>query len=258
MQPYLITFLAALCSFALLWPVSLWRRDASVVDFWWGPGFLLLAGLAVALAEPEPTARSWLLLGLIGVWAVRMGAVLSARRFREGREDPRYTTLRRAWEPGFWWKSLGVVFLLQGTVQWAIAAGAVAGILAPASPLGLLAWAGAALAVAGIGIEAQADAELDAFKRAAPPDALCETGMRAHLRHPNYLGEIVFWAGIALICIDGGAWAGLISPALILIFLTKISGAPMLDEHLAATKPGYAAYRARVPGFIPAFRRPDT
>jgi steroid 5-alpha reductase family enzyme len=28
----------------------------------------------------------------------------------------------------------------------------------------------------------------------------------------------------------------------------------VLDEHLSNTRPGYAAYRARVPGFLPALR----
>ena len=74
------------------------------------------------------------------------------------------------------------------------------------------------------------------------------SGLRAHMRHPNYTGEIIFWIGVALILVDGGVWLGLLSPVLITLFLTKVSGAPLLDERLSETRPGYAAYRARCPG----------
>lgn len=235
--------------FAALWPLSLVWRDASVVDVWWGPGFLAQGVLAVWLAGGTGL-RGGLALALIGLWSLRLGWVLTARRLRAGHEDPRYGALRAAWGPGFWWKSLGVVFGMQALVQWVLALGPTAAVVAAGDP-GALAWIGAALALAGLGLEARADAELDHFKRHAGPGALCDTGLRARMRHPNYTGEIGFWTGIALIGIDGGVWGAAVTPVLLALLLWRVSGAPMLDDHLGATRPGYAAYRARVPGFIP-------
>lgn len=248
-------FGVTLSVFVALWGLSLAWRDSSVVDFWWGPGFLAQGVVAALLMPGELGDRGVVILGLVAVWSLRLGWVLGRRRLREGHEDPRYAALRAAWDPGFWWKSLGLVFVLQAVLQATIAAGPIAGVLAEDQTLGGLAALGATVAIAGLALETMADAQLDRFKRTARSDALCDSGLRAHVRHPNYLGEIVFWCGLGLICLEGGALLGLVAPALVTLLLVKVSGAPMLDEHLAATRPGYAAYRARVPGFLPA-RRP--
>lgn len=252
-EVYLLPLVVTLAGFAALWPVSLWRRDASVVDLWWAPGFLVQTGLAIWLAGGTGAA-GWLMLALVAAWAVRMAWVLIGRRLRAHEEDPRYTAIRLAWGPSFWWKSLGIVFLLQGALQWLMALGPIGAVVAAGPDLGLFAWAGAAVALAGLVVETRADAELDRFKRSAPPGALCDQGLRAWVRHPNYAGEIAFWLGIGLVALSAGSWLGLLPPLLIGVLLTQVSGAPMLDEHMTATRPGYAAYRARVPGFLPRLR----
>ncbi len=252
---YLAAFGVALAGFVALWGLSLRWRDASVVDFWWGPGFLAQVLVADALADGPLSDRGLLVGVLVGAWAVRLGVVLGRRRIAEGHEDPRYAALRAAWDPGFWWKSLFLVFLLQAVLQSVIAWGPIAAALAPATAIGALGMIGVVLAMAGLGLETVADAQLDAFKRRAAPGDLCDTGLRAHIRHPNYAGEILFWAGVALLALEAGAWIGLVGAALVAALLTSVSGAPVLDDRLGATRPGWRAYRARVPAFVPALGR---
>lgn len=249
-QMILTPLIAALLAFTALWPISIYRRDVSIVDLVWGPGFFLQLAIVGVMLDAI-SLHGWFLLILVGVWSARLGVVLCARRWREGHEDARYQTIRASWGTTFWWKSLFIVFVLQAILQWLVVLGPISGMTAPPSALGPLTWLGAAIAVAGLGLETLADRQLDTFKRTAPAGALMTTGLRAHVRHPNYAGEIVFWVGIAAICIDAGAWLGLISPILITVFLTKVSGAPLLDERLSESRPDYAAYRAEVPGFVP-------
>lgn len=255
MEPWTASLLPGLAAFVALWPLSLALRDASVADAWWGAGFVaaLLTACLVAGATGE---RAALLLALVGLWGARNGFTMIRRRLRHGAEDPRYAALRAAWGPAFRWKSLFVVFLLQAILQWLIALGPIAGALAPAAPLGPLAFAGAALALAGLALETRADAELDRFKRNAPPHALLTTGLRAHVRHPNYVGEIAVWWGLWLIAAEAGAWWAILSPILITFLLVKVSGAPATGEELARSKPGYPAWAARTPAFLPRRRRP--
>ena len=107
-------FALSLGVFLALWPVSVVLRDVSIVDAWWGPGFLA----AALVAWPGGTdARTLLLLGLVGFWALRLGAVMIRRRLRHGAEDSRYQMIRKSWGPAFWWKSFFIVFLLQGVLQ---------------------------------------------------------------------------------------------------------------------------------------------
>lgn len=252
--PFLVPLIVALLAFAALWPLSVWRRDVSIVDVAWGPGFLVQVALAAALV-PEIGDRAGLILGVVGVWSLRLGYVLLRRRIREGHEDPRYVSMRASWGPAFWWKSLFVVFCLQAVVQWAITVGAIAGIVVLDQDPGVVAWLGCGIAVAGLALEVIADEQLDRFKAGQDnATALMTSGLRAHVRHPNYLGEIIFWVGVGMIVLEGGSVFGLMPPILVLIFLTRVSGAPLLDERLAETRPEYAAYRARVPGFVPALR----
>lgn len=247
---FLMPLATALVCFLAIWPLSVWRRDVSLVDLVWGPGFLIQLLVAAGMAGAADL-RSQILLVVVGIWSARLAWTLGRRRLREGHEDPRYASIRESWGPGFWWKSIFIVFALQATLQWLIVIGPIAALAAQASPVGPLAWAGLILALTGLVLETVADRQLDDFKRDAPRGALLTAGLRAHMRHPNYTGEIIFWSGIALVLVDGGVWLGVLSPILITVFLTKVSGAPLLDEHLSETRPGYAAYRARVPGFIP-------
>ncbi|MFO7855530.1 MAG: DUF1295 domain-containing protein [Paracoccaceae bacterium] len=245
---------AAAVFVAVLWPLSVLRRDASVVDFWWGPGAAVAVLGAWALAGAPTGPHALALAALVGAWGLRLGAALGARRLREPAEDPRYAELRRAWDPGFWWKSLFVVFALQALLQGLVALGALAGVLAEASAPTALAGLGVAAALGGLALEATADRQLDRFKAAAPAGALCREGLRRHLRFPHYSGEMLFWAGVAAVAFDAGVlWAPL--PALLVALLvTKVSGAPMLEEHLARTRPDYAEWKAATPAFLPDLR----
>jgi steroid 5-alpha reductase family enzyme len=243
---------AAAAVFVLvLWPLSVIRRDASVVDFWWGPGAAVAALTTWALAGAPTGPHALALAALVAGWGLRLGATLGARRLREPEEDPRYAELRRAWDPGFWWKSLFVVFALQGVLQGLVALGAMSGILAAPSDPSALAGLGVAVALGGLLLEASADRQLDRFKAGAPSGALCREGLRRHMRFPHYTGEILFWAGVAAVALDAGVlWAPL--PAvLVALLVTKVSGAPMLEEHLARTRPDYTEWKAATPAFLP-------
>lgn len=251
---YLIAFAPTLGVFLLLWPLSLRLKDASIVDGWWGPGFLAAAGTAWALNGAATGCRALAILAFLGLWAGRLGFTTVRRRLRLGREEPRYADVRRSWGAGFWWKSFFIIFLLQGVLQWTISLTALAGLLAPAAPFGALGAFGAIVALAGLALEATSDAQLDRFKRDAPAGALLTAGLRAHMRYPSYTGEMLFWWGLWAIAAEAEAWWSALSPLIVTVLLTRISGAPMTDAHLRETRPAYADWAARTPAFLPRLR----
>lgn len=57
---------------------------------------------------------------------------------------------------------------------------------------------GGLLALGGLGLQTVADVQKLAFKRECGADALCRTGLFSLSRHPNYLGELAFQAGVLL------------------------------------------------------------
>lgn len=249
-EVYVSALLLSVAVFAAMWPVSIAIRDVSIVDAWWGPGFFA-ATLLVFLSTDASGQRASLILALVGLWAARLGFILLRRRLRHGAEDNRYVTIRASWGPSFWWKSLFIVFLLQGFLQWIVVFPAMAAVSAAPTPIGLIGWLGAIIALGGFALEAKADAELDAFKKTAKPGDLLQTGLRRHVRHPNYTGEMMFWWGAWLIAADGGAWWTVFAPLTLTVLLTKVSGAGITGGHLKKTKPEFRSYAAATPAFLP-------
>ena len=119
--------------------------------------------------------------------------------------------------------------------------------------LGPLAYAGVALATAGIAFETIGDWQLARFRAdAANAGKVLANGLWRYTRHPNYFGDPCVWLGLYLIAADAGhaAWS-LPGPVLMTYLLTSLSGVPTLEGHLKRNRPGYGDYVRRTSGFIP-------
>ncbi len=235
----------------LVWIASLVRRDVSIVDVFWGAGFVVLAwAWRAALGAEHP--RAWLMLALVTVWGARLALHIGRRNHGRG-EDPRYAAMRARSPRTFAWTSLVTVFGLQAALLWVIALPIYAALRRP-DPLALGPWdfAGAALWAVGFGFEAVGDAQLAAFQRdPANKGRVMDRGLWSWTRHPNYFGEACLWWGLGLIAlaVPGSAWA-LVSPVLVTVLLLRVSGVNLLEQHMAS-RPGWKEYAARTSAFVP-------
>ncbi|WP_112323881.1 DUF1295 domain-containing protein [Oceanibium sediminis] len=245
----------SLAGFLVLWPMSLLRRDASIVDFWWGPGFGAMAlTLWFAMGRPSDPMTLLILVPVL-VWSARLGIHLGYRRLNEGVEDPRYQELRAGWSPGWEWKSFFVVFLLQSVLQGMAALGALAGLAAsPGVEPGAAAYLLAGIAFLAIGVEALSDLQLDLFRRKTPEGGLLTTGLRRYVRYPSYSAEIVFWAAISGLSMLAGVWWAALSVLIVAALLRYVSGVAILEDRLSRTRSGFPAYQRTVPALIPRAR----
>ena len=86
-----------------------------------------------------------------------------------------------------------------------------------------------------------------------------DTGLWRRSRHPNYFGEILLWAGIAVMAIpylSGTQWVVMLSPLFVYALLTRISGIPTLarrGQQLWGDDPDYQAYLKNTPTLLPRF-----
>jgi len=239
----------------LLWLLSLQLKDVSFVDAWWPLGMVVVA-LTTYFTGGSRTIRAGLLTGLVSLWGLRLGLYLFARWRRQG-ADPRYTAMLshaqavRGWS--FARASLLLVFALQAPLQLIVALPVQLGQLDPGGRLDLMAYAGAVLAVFGIGYEALADGQLAAFKAdPAMSGKIMDRGLWRYSRHPNYFGEACAWWGMYLAA--AGTPAGvysIVGPVLITFLLTKGSGAPTVEGRMKGRRPGYEEYMRRTSSFIP-------
>jgi steroid 5-alpha reductase family enzyme len=166
-------------------------------------------------------------------------------------EDRRYQAIRARNQPGFAWKSLVYVFLMQALLAWVISL-PLLGALRAQRPLGALDGLAVLLWLAGFLCEALGDWQLLRFRaRRNTAGAVLDTGLWHYSRHPNYFGECLLWWGFYLLALGGGAWWSLPAPLLMTLLLLKISGVSLLERDIAGRRPAYRAYVARTSAFVP-------
>jgi steroid 5-alpha reductase family enzyme len=119
----------------------------------------------------------------------------------------------------------------------------------------LLAIFVAVTAIVGEGI---ADRQLRHFKSVASnTNGVCDRGLWAWSRHPNYFFEWLGWLAYPLFAIDlsGGyplGWLALAGPVCMYWLLRHVSGIPPLEQHLMQSRgPAYRSYQARTSAFFP-------
>jgi steroid 5-alpha reductase family enzyme len=231
------------------WLVSIPMRNVSIVDSLWSLSFVLMTLVYILLA-PAAGDRALLTLFLVGVWAVRLSAYITQRNWGKP-EDRRYQAIRRENEPGFWLKSLYVVFGLQAILAWIISLPLLTAVVTP-TPIGWLDYTAVALWLIGLVFEAVADAQLAAFKaRPESQGRVMDRGLWRYSRHPNYFGEACIWWGLWLLAAASGAWWTIISPLLMTLLLLRVSGVTLLERDIVDRRPGYREYAARTNVFVP-------
>jgi len=76
-----------------LWAISVLIKDASVIDIFWGFGFLLVASVCLYLV-PVKTPYLILLAALPIIWGLRLTLYLGKRNLGHG-EDKRYIAMQK-------------------------------------------------------------------------------------------------------------------------------------------------------------------
>jgi steroid 5-alpha reductase family enzyme len=235
-----------------LWLLSLVKRDASIVDVWWGPGFAAIAWLAFALGAGGDPARRVLSLALVSIWGLRLGGYLLWRNWGEP-EDARYAAMRRRQGARFARQSLVTIFGLQGTLMWLVSLPVQVVQVSSGGGLGGLDALGVAVFAVGLTFEAVGDAQLARF-RADPANAgqVMDRGLWRYTRHPNYFGDFCVWWGLFAIALatPAGPWT-LVSPVVMSVLLLRVSGVTLLERSIGRRRPAYADYAARTSAFFP-------
>ncbi len=255
----LASAIAVLALFFAIWVASVPLRDASIVDSFWGLGFVVVAWISVAYGHGSE-GRRLLLASLVTVYGVRLAFHITRRNFGHG-EDRRYVAMRARDGDRFWLTSLRRVFLTQAVVCWIISLPLqAAGSLGGGHGLGVWDIVGGAVWLVGFGFEAISDLQLDRFKAdPANKSKVMNQGLWRYSRHPNYFGDTTIWWGFGLIALGAGwaaAW-GLVGSAVDTLILTRVSGKPILEKDIEERRPGYRDYIERTSGFFPRAPKRD-
>lgn len=252
-QIYLLAFAAILSMMTILWLISIKIRNVSIVDLFWGFGFVVAASVYFIFTKGFET-RKILLLSLVAIWGLRLSIYLAWRNIGKG-EDFRYQKFRKDFgEDRYWWYSFISVFLLQGVLMWLISAPLLGAQFYQDDGLGILDFIGIAIWIIGFVFEAGGDMQLARFKaNPANKGKVLSIGFWHYTRHPNYFGDAAVWFGYALICLSAGSYWPVLGTVLMTALIIKVSGVALLEKTLNNTKPGYQEYVRKTSAFIPWF-----
>jgi steroid 5-alpha reductase family enzyme len=220
----------------------------------------VLAGVALKpwpagpLLSVSVAPRSWAVAALVGLWALRLGLHI-ATRVASSPEDARYAAFRKDWAPRF---QRGMFVFLQ-TQAPATALLSLSVILAAREPTpgwriqDLLGLALLAVSILGEGL---ADDQLRRFKAdPANKGKVCDRGLWAWSRHPNYFFEWLVWMAYPVIALRPAeplTWLSFTAPVVMFILLNLVSGVPPLEKAMLASRGDlFRAYQRRTSVFFP-------
>ena len=237
-----------------LWLISVVIKNASIIDSFWGIGYIILVYFYQSQAKSFDLAN-WLLVSLVTVWGLRLSIYLMIRNSGKG-EDFRYQEFRRKYGPHrYWWVSFFQVYLLQGVLLSMVSLPLLGALFTNNNSgtsiafiiIGLVVW------LIGFVFETIGDYQLSNFKRQGKPGELLSSGLWRYTRHPNYFGDAVVWWGFGLFSIANGLYLPLLGSLLMTVLLMRVSGVTLLESTLIESKSGYLEYIQRTSSFFPWF-----
>lgn len=238
----------------ILWFISVLIKNASIVDLFWGMGFVI-SNLVYFYLHGEVFSRNMILLVLVSIWGLRLSGYLAIRNIGKG-EDFRYQEFRRKYGANrYWWVSYFQTFLLQGVLIMIVSLPLLAAQYNTTSNnLIWLDYVAIVFYIIGLTFEAGGDYQLAKFKKnPANKGKVLNTGLWKYTRHPNYFGDSAVWWSFGLFSIAAGNYWAFIGSIIMTLLLIKVSGVALLEKTLKSNKPQYAEYIKNTNSFLPWF-----
>lgn len=247
-------FYADLMATLVIFSFSCAFANSSFYDAYWSvaPPLIFLAWMVTAV---EVDIRALVLFVLVVLWAVRLTHNWARGWHGLSHVDWRYVDLRAKTGRAYPLVDLFGIHLFPTLLVFA---GCLPLWWVTQKPVPL-SWLDGLWIVVGFGalyLEWRADNVLRRFRlERVEPAAVLRIDVWGWCRHPNYVGEMGFWLGLAIAghAVHAGVevWIGFAAMVLLFVFISI----PMIDKRQLATKPDYAQYKAQVPALIPRLNR---
>ena len=226
------------------------KKNNSIVDMAWGPGFLLIA-LFQLLPKENPKITDFILSAMVFIWALRLSIHIYFRSKGKG-EDFRYAQWRKDWGNKAVINAFIRVFMLQGVIMLFVAMPIMVVFYNSLNSLTIFSFIGISVFIFGFSFESIGDYQLYKFKKNQNNKGkIIKSGLWKFTRHPNYFGEAVLWWGIGIFTIGMKLFfVALIGPLVLNLLLVFVSGIPLLEKKYDGN-PEWEKYKQQTPAFIP-------
>ncbi|CAN4114023.1 unnamed protein product [Withania somnifera] len=208
--------------------------------------------------------RSWIVTILTWIWSIRMiHSYFRRENWELGvKQDWRYTDMSHQYGKNWWWISFFAIYISQQVLQMGICLPLYV-VHSVDKPCNFFDFIATVICISGVTIAFYADTQLHNFistnkklkqlgQHMVP---ILDKGLWCYSRHPNYLGEQLWWWGLALF-----AWSlsqnwiiiGALINSLCLGYVTMLVENKMVRESYRSD--AYILYQKKTSVWIPWFK----
>lgn len=247
------TFLADLVATMVIFAASRITKNSSFYDAFWSVSPPLLVGFWAMKAHPEADwTRITLLSVVVVLWSVRLTGNWVLNYPGHPHEDWRYDILR-ARAPKV--EALIDFFAIHvfPTIQVFLGMLPVFAVTVMAHRAVTWSdWVAFAVGLFAVILAFVADGQMRRWVRDHPGKAM-QSGLWAWSRHPNYLGEFLFWVALLMFGLSGavGAWWWMVLGVIAMLGMFLFASIPMMEQRSLERRPEYAEVIQRVSKFWP-------
>ena len=245
-----ILLIADIVATVVVFEFSIIFKNASVYDPYWS---VMPIVIVVAYAIFMPTATALIPIITVLIWGVRLTANWAYTCKGLTHQDWRYTMLKEKTGKGYiFFNFLGIHLVPTLVVYGCILPVVFIFVYEPEFNAGVAVFC--ALSLCAVLLQGIADCTMHKFRKEGK-GGFIRTGVWKYSRHPNYLGEIVMWWGIALaaVCAMPDKWwliAGAVANTLLFLFISI----PLADGR-QSRKEGWAEYKANTRMLFPIYKK---
>jgi steroid 5-alpha reductase family enzyme len=257
--PILIfVLLADLIGTFLIFIYSTILKNASLYDPYWSviPSIITIF---YVFNSGSISLRSMTVTTLIIIWSIRLTYNWSRQWKGLSHEDWRYRDLRNKTGNKFWIINFVGIQLMPTLLVYLGSLSIYTIFYMNNQNLTILDIIAFIITLSAILFETVADKQLRNFIRHRNShEEIINSGLWKYSRHPNYLGEIMFWWGLYAFSLATSLefWWFIIGPIAITLLFLAVS-IPLMEQKNMLSKPSYKEYRERVSKLIPWFKKKE-
>ncbi len=256
-NPYLEMLAADIVATLVVFISSFIFKNSSMYDPYWSVIPVPIAFYWISIAPQGNDLRQFLVITVIAFWSLRLTINWIKSWSNLEHEDWRYKKLKEDSGKLYWLVSFLGIHLFPTLIVF-LGMLPVLPAVANNAPLGIVDILGAIVSLSAVLIEYTADEQLRQFNRYNRIKGMnMDRGLWSISRHPNYLGEILFWLGLFMIALNSNVysnlWTGIGFISMFILF--KFISIPMMEKRLIKNKNQYDEYIKKVPVLIPRIRK---
>jgi steroid 5-alpha reductase family enzyme len=251
-HPVLVGLLADVAATLVVFAFSAALSNSSVYDPYWSLAPIVLVGYWWLQTGARFELPALAALALVAWWGLRLTWNWVRRWNGLTDEDWRYVQMRERYGRFYWPVSLAGIHLVPTLLVFAGCLPLYPLLTDPPARGGWATLAGLSFTAAAVTLETSADRQLWRWRASGRRGAL-RSGLWGRCRHPNYLGEILFWWGLFLsgVATEPAWWPAVAGPLAITALFLGVS-IPWKDRRMRERHPG----SENLPAMIPRLRSP--